>query len=416
MKYKLLVTKQYSHILRNRKTVREMYDDAGSRAERKFRMDHITFERLHNIIATKLEKIFTNYKQSHNKSPRNKIHSSLRLSAALRIFAGGSYLDIFSDHGIGVSSVYNSVWAVVDAVNSTPELDIKFPDYEEQELIAQRFKTKSGAGFDNCIDALDGLIIWTQKPTKPYCDQVKIGEKSFFCGRKNKFGLNLQAMCDDKLIFRFADIRFPASASDYISWNASDLPKKILLERLIKPGFAIYSDNAYVTNDYMVIPFRGSVSEIEDAYNFYLSQLRITIERAFGLLVHRWGILRKPILFSTHKIPSLIMCLLKLHNFLIREKCKISPKPTARDASFQQNNPVRYQLDDEEVVVDDQLVQFDALGRPVSILNGGHHFNDCPGGRRPVETTSLPKLPRDYLVDIIKSGNFRRPPCKVHTN
>ena len=102
--------------------------------------------------------------------------------------------------------------------------------------------------------------------------------------------------------------------------------------------------------------------------------------------------------------------------FLLKEKCNTSPKPTASDLNLQQSHPVRYQLDDEEIVVDDQIVQFDPAGRPVSLLDGGHHFNDCPNRRRPVENTSLPLLPRDYLMKIIKDGNYRRPPCKVHNN
>ena len=45
----------------------------------------------------------------------------------------------------------------------------------------------------------------------------------------------------------------------------------------------------------MSVPLKGIVGEYDDAYNFYISQLQITIERAFGVLVHRWAILRRPL-------------------------------------------------------------------------------------------------------------------------
>ena len=58
---------------------------------------------------------------------------------------------------------------------------------------------------------------------------------------------------------------------------------------------AFFCDNAYVNTSFMATPFKGSNSGVKDAYNFYHSQLRINIECAFGMLVHRWGVLRKPL-------------------------------------------------------------------------------------------------------------------------
>eukprot|EP00804_Cyclotella_cryptica_P020312 CCRYP_014047-RA/>CCRYP_014047-RA protein AED:0.35 eAED:0.35 QI:0/-1/0/1/-1/0/1/0/184 len=57
----------------------------------------------------------------------------------------------------------------------------------------------------------------------------------------------------------------------------------------------------------------------KDAMNFFHSSLRICIECAFGILVHRWGILRKPmpVNLSVQKISSLVLALCKLHNFCI---------------------------------------------------------------------------------------------------
>jgi hypothetical protein len=72
----------------------------------------------------------------------------------------------------------------------------------------------------------------------------------------------------------------------------------------------------------MVTPFPAVGSGLKDDYNYYQSQLRITIECAFGMLVHRWSILRKPMPTGMHlgKVTALTMALCKLHNFCIDEE------------------------------------------------------------------------------------------------
>ena len=61
---------------------------------------------------------------------------------------------------------------------------------------------------------------------------------------------------------------------------------------------------------------------IKDSFNFYHSQLRINIECAFGILVHRWGCLRKPIPMNITipRICALVKCLYILHNYCINKR------------------------------------------------------------------------------------------------
>ena len=70
----------------------------------------------------------------------------------------------------------------------------------------------------------------------------------------------------------------------------------------------------------MSIPNPGkNISKNKDAYNLYFSQLHNTIKQAFGILVHRFGILRAPLSISIKKVPALVMCLMRLHNFYVNE-------------------------------------------------------------------------------------------------
>eukprot|EP00957_Ditylum_brightwellii_P043237 3276626-Ditylum_brightwellii.AAC.1 len=79
----------------------------------------------------------------------------MRLSIALRYFAGGSPLGIMLCHGVLLKSVFVLIWGVVDCVNKCKQLSFTFPNHDEQQDIADGFCVKSGAAFDNMIGAIN---------------------------------------------------------------------------------------------------------------------------------------------------------------------------------------------------------------------------------------------------------------------
>ena len=177
-------------------------------------------------------------------------------------------------------------------------------------------------GFDNCAGCIDGLLIWTNRPTKPVLMEASLGANKFFCGRKKIFGLNMQAICDHKRRFLDINISHPASTSDYLSFGTSTICNLLEKEGFLCPGLSIYGDNAYINTPYMTTPFKSVSGGYKDAFNFFHSQIRINIECAFGMLVNRWAVLRTPIPInvSIKKTTSMVRCLCCLHNFLINEK------------------------------------------------------------------------------------------------
>ena len=89
----------------------------------------------------------------------------LFVSAALRYCSGGSPYDIMLTHGISHSSVFASLWIVIDAVNNCPELEMLYPEsHEKQEAIARGFFFESKAGINTCTGCIDGILIRTKKP------------------------------------------------------------------------------------------------------------------------------------------------------------------------------------------------------------------------------------------------------------
>lgn len=84
---------------------------------------------------------------------------------------------------------------------------------------------------------------------------------------------------------------------------------------MIALGYTMFGNDAFVETNDMNVPITGkNISAYEDAYNFYLSQLRITIKRAYGILVPCFVILRAPLSMSIKKVTAFVMCLMKLQN------------------------------------------------------------------------------------------------------
>ena len=392
-----------TYIRRCRRQVDSIMDELGDyHTPRAYRMKRSTFWILHDTLLPHFSKKnpeLSRTKFRHRDGAKNGIiATSSRLSMALRYFAGGAPADIAVVHGVGIRDVYRSVWIVVDAVHKCPDLAIKFPvNHDDQKHIAAEFKAISRAGFDNCVGAIDGMLIWTLKPTTVQAGDA--GPKKFFCGRKKKFGLNMQAVCDARKRFIDVDIRNPGSMSDYLMFLRSSLHGKLEKDGFLKQGMALYGDNAYVNTSYMATPFKSAKGS-EDDYNYYHSSVRITIECAFGILVNRWGILRSamPKGIAMDKTTALVYCLCKLHNFCIDQtEAMVDSMP-----------------DDALLIADNGGVPLDdANGNPNQLLHAGHHSLDVPRDlrrtdeRRHMEGVS--ELPRDIMLKIIEKKDLHRP-------
>ena len=107
---------------------------------------------------------------------------------------------------------------VIDAINSGEDFDIVFPESEEeQQKLADGFMMKSRAGFQNCVGAIDGILVWTDKPSISDLASLRFGSAWFYCGHKSKHGLNMQAVCDVNGRFLDIFIGCPGTTSDYLA-------------------------------------------------------------------------------------------------------------------------------------------------------------------------------------------------------
>jgi hypothetical protein len=86
--------------------------------------------------------------------------------------------------------------------------------------------------------------------------------------------------------------------------------------------FFIVADAAYTLTTSLLTPFSGGdmKEKKNDIFNFYLSQLRIKIEQSFGLMVNKWRVFKKPVELRLERLPNLVECDMRLHNFYINEQ------------------------------------------------------------------------------------------------
>jgi hypothetical protein len=314
----------HAHRKRKRKFVNDIFNELGPYyVRRAYRMEPNSFWRLCQLLRRFVVKEPSLKKKFKNGAKNGLIPLPTKVSVALRYFAGGSPYDISVVHGISHTDVFRSIWVIVDAVNQCPELAFSYPkDWEEQQKIADGFRRVSHGIFDCCAGAIDGILIWLERPSGKHCEMSECGAKKFFCGRKKKFGLDMQATCDHEKRFLDIYLKHPASTSDYLVFCSSPLFCSLETKGFMKPSLCIFGDNAYVNTPYMATPYKSVKEGSKDAYNFFHSNCRITIECAFGMLVRRWGILCKPMstMLPIAKVTALVRCLCRLHNYCINER------------------------------------------------------------------------------------------------
>ncbi|KAH9143756.1 hypothetical protein AeRB84_012266 [Aphanomyces euteiches] len=134
-------------------------------------------------------------------------------------------------------------------------------------------KVSSNNIITGCVGYVDGwvCVIGTPSPSEV------ADASACFSGHFQVEGINLQGNVND--------------VSAFSKWNLSkDIDS-------LPDGCYIIGDNAYALSDYLLVPFTKPElgSRARSDYNFYLSQLCLRIEMAFGLLVNMWHIFKRPL-------------------------------------------------------------------------------------------------------------------------
>jgi hypothetical protein len=100
-------------------------------------------------------------------------------------FAGGSAYNIMSVYCVSHTIILDSVLCVVEATNQVVEFYIEYPkSLIKQKAIAKGFEEKSDTGFSNCTGCVDGVLIWTHKPSEKEDNMSGVGRKKFLSAKR----------------------------------------------------------------------------------------------------------------------------------------------------------------------------------------------------------------------------------------
>jgi hypothetical protein len=265
-------------------SVEDVYVSLGSLSFRRaHRMSYESFWKLHSKLDQAIARIAT-YARATKKQRTfsttmiiegGLIPTSVRLSCALRYFAGASVSDLMTTYGISSDKdVIESVWVVVDAVNKHKKFGIQYPkSHEKQRSIAAEFRKKSTADFDNCAGAIDGILIWIHTPYKSQAAVAGVGRGLLYCEKKEKFGLNCQVVADCQGRILDISITTGGGTSDCYAFESGNLWGR-LEHGLLAPGLVLFGDNAYLNSAYMATPFRNVAQGSKHDYNYFHSQVR----------------------------------------------------------------------------------------------------------------------------------------------
>jgi DDE superfamily endonuclease len=281
--------------------------------KRTYRMSLEAFNKLKGLLGDKV-------KVRPERSPvLENITPEIVMAIGLRYLSGGKCLDLKNVYGLSLASVYRVRDMFIDAVNSCPELvsTIRMPEtIDEMREVAQGFEQYSTSQLiRGCIGCIDGYLATTTKPTMKDSNN---NPRAYYSGHYGVYGLNVQAVCDKQSRFIFFGVVAPGKCGDQVAFERTPLWHYI---RHLPAGYFLIGDAAYSVGESMLTPFTGGHRNdpIKDAFNFFLSQLRIRIEMAFGLLTNKWRILHSPLQTNLPRCSDILMACARLHNYCIDE-------------------------------------------------------------------------------------------------
>lgn len=131
--------------------------------------------------------------------------------------------------------------------------------------------------------------------------------KIFFT-QKKKYALDLCAVSDSSTRFIYILAGWPNSQHDAQIYVSTNLQKH--QENYFAPGEYLLGNAAYTNSSHLVSPYKSPFTNEKEnrRFNQKLSQIRIDIEHAFGVLKGQWGSLTG---------LRLLLCLKKSYKFAV---------------------------------------------------------------------------------------------------
>ena len=278
-----------------------------------FRISRRTFEYIVRVVGPDLTKRDTRLRQC--------IHVNKRVAVALwRLATGDTYRSTGLQFGIGRCTAMLITHDFSEAIAKRATEFIKFPATEQEVLQSIRLFTNKSP-FPQVVGAMDGSHIALKT--------VPVNERIEYFNRKQDYSIVIQGVADAS--FKFLDVStgYPGSIHDARILRLSKLQREIDQGTWLNApskriggsevGPLLVGDSAYPLSVWLMKPFKQTptLTESQLHFNRALSQARVVIEQAFGILKGRWRCLYKPLEEKTSRVPTTIMACCVLHNICI---------------------------------------------------------------------------------------------------
>lgn len=280
-----------------RKRIDFLADYSDEEFCQRFRFSKANFTKICDLIREDLQ---------HPTKRNRSLSPEMQLMCALRYLATGDKFRTIADTiGVHISTVSRSVTSVSEALTKHLQTFVFFPS--DQNSIQQ---TKHGffeiANFPGIVGCIDCTQVRIQAPTGD--------QEPHYVNRKGYHSINVQAICDWK--GRFTNV--------VADWPGATHDSRIL--RCSRIGFELASgensglllgDGGYACTKWLLTPVLFPRNEAEKKYNEAHAATRCIIERSFGVLKKRFGVLHCEIRLNPRKVCKVIGACFILHNMAI---------------------------------------------------------------------------------------------------
>lgn len=294
--------------------------------ERLTRMGRVDF---YPMLAT-LEPLIAKNAEMARRSSGSPVSPELQLLMTTRILAGASYLDLIW-YQVDVNHIWEYIRPVLVAIHQTvSNVQLPYTEEEVQKHISDwaGYMDKKYTGlnvFPGVVGAVDGFVVERFRPTERELDGKDFRS---YLNRAGVFAWVAMAVVGVYCQFLMFEIKCPGATNDCSAFEVGEGLRWMHFLEELKLGVLLGDDAFSAIHARLLTPFtkkqlRKARADSMDEYfkmrtfNHLLSCQRITVERAFGILVRRWGCLWKPMERNEADSTLMVIVCVKLHNICV---------------------------------------------------------------------------------------------------
>ncbi|CDF38544.1 unnamed protein product [Chondrus crispus] len=285
---------------------------------RRFRMSQSTFDTIYNAVSSRGE-----FQRKPNALGELGLFPVQRMVAALRMLAYGTAADAVDEYlRISESSALLSLQLFCNAV--CEEFGEEYARQPNADDLTRILAINERRGFPGCLGSID-----CQRRRWERCPVAFAGQ---FTRKEKKPTVVLEAICDRELWIWHAFFGCPGSLNDLNVLNMSSTMASVL-EGKHPPRFSFvvdgttyntpyyFADGIYPSWAMFIKTLRKSSSPEAKRFSAAQEAVRKDIERAFGVLVARFHILKAPCLLRDRTTMASVMraCII-MHNMVVESR------------------------------------------------------------------------------------------------